>query len=172
MRRRAKLLVSNGRRRGGRLGPSASWRALAVLACAALSACDPMFVIRGSVTVPASLQSQFSATKRGRLVVVARHQGGGFAELSWATLCEPSSAELVVPFDLQKVGCAQETVVEARLERVLETDPAKIPACGTQRQHVVIRDDALVARVQKTVLPGKTGCESANVSVELALPEQ
>lgn len=167
--------ISSGRPCGGRLGlivRRASFRVLAALTCAALSACDPMFVIRGTVTVPPSLQNQFSTTSRGRLVVVARHQGGGFADLSWLTLCEPSGAELIVPFDFQKVGCAQETVVEARLERVLDTDPAKIPACGSRRQPVVIRDDALVARVQKTVLAGKTGCDDANVFVELALPEK
>jgi hypothetical protein len=115
------------------------------------------------------LQSSFSSEQRGRLVIVARHQGGGFPHQSWATLCEPSAAPLVVPFVLQKTGCAQETVVSARLERVIATNPADLPACGSRGQVVSIRDDALVASTEQTVLIGATGCDSADVTVDLAL---
>jgi hypothetical protein len=150
-------------------GPaSGALLALVMLAGGAVSACDPIFVIRGSVSIPSTLQSSFSSEQRGRLVIVARHQGGGFPHLSWVTLCEPSAAPLVVPFVLQKTGCAQETVVEARLERIVATDPADVPACGSRGQVVSIRDDALVASIERTALVGATGCDSADVEVNLA----
>jgi hypothetical protein len=145
---------------------------VAALAAVGLSACDPIVVLRGSVTVPPALQRGFSSEHRGRLVVVARHEGGGFPQLSWATLCEPSDTALVVPFHFQKVGCAQETRVEARLERVPESDPSELPACGSNGQSVRTREDALVASVAKTVLAGKTGCDDANVVVDLELPSR
>lgn len=161
----------DGCRSGSRSGRATSGKFLlvAALVLAGLAACDPIFALHGTVTVSPSLQREFSAEHRGRLVVVARHQGGGFPHASWATLCEPSDAPLVVPFEFQKVGCAQETVVEARLERVLEKEPAQIPACGTKGQMVIIRDEALVASAHETVLAGKTGCDDANVLVNLEL---
>jgi hypothetical protein len=143
---------------------------VAAFVCAVLPACDPMFALHGSVTVSPTLQREFSAEHRGRLVLVARHQGGSFAYLSWATLCEPTETPLVVPFELRKVGCGIETRVEARLERVLEADPAVIPACESNGQSVLLHDDALVASATKTVLPGKAGCDDADVTVNLELP--
>ena len=134
----------------------------------AVSACDPIFVIQGTVTVPPQLQRSFSTEQRGRLVIVARHDGGGFAHLSWATLCEPSDEPLVVPFTLQKTGCAQETVVQARLERVVSSRPGELPACGPSGRAVMISDAALVAATEKTLLVGTSDCDSANVTVNLA----
>lgn len=146
--------------------------AIVMVAGGAVSACDPIFVVKGSVTVPPALQRSFSREQPGRLVVVANHAGGGFPHLSWATLCEPSDAPLVVPFTLQKVGCLQETVVQARLERIVAASPAELPACGSQGQAVRISDDALVASVERTAAAGATGCDSGNVEVNLSFPSE
>lgn len=171
--RKSTLTESGDSRRRGDRSARATSRLVLLVAAFVLSgvaACDPIFALRGTVTVAPALQREFSTEHRGRVVVTARHQGGGFAYLSWATLCEPTDTPLVVPFALQKTGCAYETRVQARLERVLETDPSKIPACGSKGQAVVTHDDALVAAADKTVLPGKTGCDDADVAVDLELP--
>lgn len=144
--------------------------AIAMIAGGAVSACDPIFVLKGTVTIPPALQRSFTSEQRGRLVVVARHAGGGFPHVSWATLCAPSDAPLVVPFTFQKVGCVQETVVQARLERVSAANPGELPACGSQGQVVRIRDDALVASVARTVSPAASGCESGSLEAELVFP--
>jgi len=144
--------------------------AIVMVASGAASACDPLFIVKGSVTIPPALQGSFSSEQRGRLVIVARHEGGGFPDISWATLCEPSDAPLVVPFTLQKVGCVRETVVQARLERIIAASPAELPACDSHGQIVRTLDDALVASVERTAAPGASGCESGTVEVNLSFP--
>jgi hypothetical protein len=146
--------------------------AIIMVASGAVSACDPIFILKGSVTIPPTLQRSFSPEQRGRLVVVARHAGGGFPHFSWTTLCEPSDGPLVVPFTFQKVGCLQETVVQARLERIVDASPAELPACGSQGQIVRISDDALVASVERTAAPATTGCDSGIVEVNLSFPSE
>jgi hypothetical protein len=167
-------LLSRNQRGGGaakgrpvRGTPQAALLAIVLFAGGVACACDPIFVLRGSVSISPTLQSSFSPEQPGRLVIVARHQGGGFPHISWATLCEPTAVPLVVPFVLQKTGCAKETVVQARLERVVATG-TDVPTCGSRGQVVSIRDDALVASVEQTLLVGASGCDSANVEVNLA----
>ncbi|MFH0900023.1 MAG: hypothetical protein V2A73_05280, partial [Pseudomonadota bacterium] len=109
----------------------------ALLVCALMAcSCDPVAIVRGNVTVPLDVQNRFSSDSRGRLYVFARYsknEASWFGATAIAVLCGPQQSqtptELVVPFEINRVGCVSEMIVEATVDP-LPVDITPTPPCG------------------------------------------
>lgn len=101
-----------------------------LLGCLPFStACEQAVQLDGTVTIPVVAQRRFSEPSPGRLVVSARYaRGGGLQRRAIFVLCDARREALVVPFHLVTLGCAEEIVVDAFIERSLNTGQRL--ACG------------------------------------------
>lgn len=154
--------------------------ALAILAVVVLGtlSCEQAITLKGTVTVPISVQQRFSATARGRLVIQATRAANG-ASIGGETiymLCEPTSADLVLPYALSKFACAEETYVEAMVIP-MSTDPradafAGLP-CGKVSASIAGASQTVaIAYGRKLVFEGRNGgsCSAtagADITVDL-----
>lgn len=89
-------------------------RSLTMTVCGLLS-CEQVVTFKGTITVPVAVQQQFSDTERARLVIHAKRAASD-SSIGGETiyiLCEPTSADLMLPYTLSKFGCAEETYTEA-----------------------------------------------------------
>jgi hypothetical protein len=86
-----------------------------LLAGAAPLSCEHDVTIKGTVTVPVTVQSHFSAAMRGKLVMMASDVGSASVLNAQTiyTFCEPGTADLKLPFQLYSFGCVQEIYVDA-----------------------------------------------------------
>jgi hypothetical protein len=143
-----------------------SWLAVRTFAFALLllpvASCEQGFTIKGTITVPVVVQQKFSQSERGRLAMAATlADGGQIGGETICILCDPGSVDLIVPFNLTKLGCATEMFAEG-IVIPQSADPHAalfngLP-CGAVSERVASASSAIaIAYGRQVVFAGRNG---------------
>jgi hypothetical protein len=133
--------------------------ACAVSLVAAVGGCEHGWDLDVTITVPADLQTGFTATKQGRV----------YFEGLQAVICLPSAESLTIHFKRSGFGCADQRTAVARLIPYSGADQQL--ECGVDRKSwptTTEEVDRAIAEASVVLFPPETECGLQTVNLVLA----